>query len=105
MVWVIGLRSHTIAGMVWVLNGMSHGMEYPWDVPWDGIFLGHPIGMLFLNYDCCSGAILKVIFGSRIAGCCSGSTFGSHIGSHIWEHIAGCCSEVTFGSRDDYNDD
>ena len=56
MVWDIGLRSHTIAGMVWVLNGMSHGMVYPWDVPWDGIFVGHPngishwdpIGMLFL---------------------------------------------------------
>ena len=29
MVWDIALRSHTIAGMAWVLNGISHGMGYP----------------------------------------------------------------------------
>ena len=33
MVRDIALRSHIIADMVWVLNGMSHGMGYPWDVP------------------------------------------------------------------------
>ena len=32
MVWDIGLRSHTVARMVWVLTGMSHGMGYPWNV-------------------------------------------------------------------------
>ena len=49
MVWDIGLRSHNIADMVWVLNGMSYRIGYPWDVSWDGMFLGHPIGMLFLE--------------------------------------------------------
>ena len=47
MVWDIGLRSHTIAGMVWDLNGTFHGMGYSWDVPWGGILLGYPNGMLF----------------------------------------------------------
>ena len=55
MVWDVGVWSHTIAGMVWVLNGTSHGTVYSWDIP-----MGCPIGMLFLEYDCCSG----VTFGS-----------------------------------------
>ena len=44
MVWDIELRSHITAGMVWVLNGMSHGTVYLWDIP-----MGCPIGMLFLE--------------------------------------------------------
>ena len=64
--------------MVWVLNGISHGMIYPWEVPWDGIFLGLPNGMLFLE-GCYSGAIMGVIFGSHIAGCCSGVIFRSYV--------------------------
>ena len=94
MVWDIGLRSHTIAGMVWVLNGMFHGMGYPWDVPWDGTFSGYFNGMSHWDAifggtcgrhiaGCCSGAIMGAIFGSHIAGCCSGETLGATFGSHI----------------------
>ena len=28
----IGLRSHTIAGLVWILNGMSHGTVHSLDI-------------------------------------------------------------------------
>ena len=46
-----------------------YGIGSQWDVSWDGVFMGHPngmshwdpIGMLFLEYDCCNG----VTFGSH----------------------------------------
>ena len=64
MVWDIGLRSHTIADMVWVLNGISH---------WD------PIGILFLE-GYCSGAIMGAIFGSHVWESYLGVTLRSYNG-------------------------
>ena len=51
-----GSISSQLKDMVWDLNGTSHRTVYSWDIP-----MGCPIGMLFLEYDCCSG----VTFGSH----------------------------------------
>ena len=108
MVWDTGLRSHIIAGMVWDFNRTFHGMGYSWDVLWGGVFLGHPngmshwdpIGMLFFEVTLLAAAaeshlraILEAIFGSYIAAA------ESHLGVIFGSRIAGCCSGVMFRSH------
>ena len=54
-------------GGVHIIPTKKYDMGSQWDVPWDGIFLGHPIGMLFLEVHV--GDILLAAVAESHLGC------------------------------------